>query len=189
MNKLVATGRRSGRDSNRVEKGRCLRWCNSSVVWWWLHESTTVAKCHRTIHNVSVWVSLLYYNCGRFKHWGEWDKRYTGHLSTIFVVCAKSLQSCPTLCNPMDYNLPGSSVHGILQARILERAAMPFSRGIFPTQGSNLHLQHWQVSSLPLAPPGKPILSLNFLPIYNYFKIDFKIKYKIAGPDSFIGKL
>ena len=44
-------------------------------------------------------------------------------------VCAKSLQSCPTLCNPMDYSLPGSSVQGILQARILERVGMPSSRG------------------------------------------------------------
>ena len=34
-----------------------------------------------------------------------------------------------TLCNPMDCNLPGSSVHGILQARILEWDAIPFSRG------------------------------------------------------------
>ena len=42
---------------------------------------------------------------------------------------AKSLQSCPTLCNPMDCSPPGSSVHGILQARILERVAMPSSRG------------------------------------------------------------
>ena len=41
---------------------------------------------------------------------------------------AKSLQSCPTLCRPMDYNLLGSSVLGILQARILEWAAMPFSK-------------------------------------------------------------
>ena len=38
-------------------------------------------------------------------------------------------QSCPTLCNPMDCSLLGSSVHGILQARILERVAIPFSRG------------------------------------------------------------
>ena len=38
-------------------------------------------------------------------------------------------QSCPTLCNPMDYSLPGFSVHGILQARILKRVANPFSRG------------------------------------------------------------
>ena len=42
---------------------------------------------------------------------------------------AQLLQLCPTLCDPMDYNLPGSSVHGILQARILKWAAMPSSRG------------------------------------------------------------
>ena len=41
----------------------------------------------------------------------------------------KSLQSCPTLCNPMNRSLPGSSVLGILQARILEWVAMPSSRG------------------------------------------------------------
>ena len=41
----------------------------------------------------------------------------------------KSLQSCPTPCNPMDCSPPGSSVHGILQARKLERVAMPASRG------------------------------------------------------------
>ena len=44
-------------------------------------------------------------------------------------VHAKSLQSCPTLCNPMDHSPPGSSVHGILQAKILEWVAMPSSRG------------------------------------------------------------
>ena len=42
---------------------------------------------------------------------------------------AKSLQSCPTLCDPMDCSPPGSTVHGILQARILEWVAMPSSRG------------------------------------------------------------
>ena len=41
----------------------------------------------------------------------------------------KSLQSCPTLCNPMDCSLPGSSVYGILQTGILEWVAMLFSRG------------------------------------------------------------
>ena len=38
-------------------------------------------------------------------------------------------QSHPILCNPMDYSLPGSSVHGILQARILEWVAISFSGG------------------------------------------------------------
>ena len=37
--------------------------------------------------------------------------------------------SCPSLCKPMDYSLSGSSVHGILQPRILEWVAIPFSRG------------------------------------------------------------
>ena len=46
-----------------------------------------------------------------------------------YTVHAKSLQSSPTLCNPMDHIPPGSSVHGILQARILEGLAMPSSKG------------------------------------------------------------
>ena len=41
--------------------------------------------------------------------------------------CAESLQSCPTLCNTMNYSLSGFSVHGILQARILEWVAISFS--------------------------------------------------------------
>ena len=51
-------------------------------------------------------------------------------------------QSCPTLCDPVDCSPPGSSVHGILQARILEWVAISFSRGIFLTQGSNPGLPH-----------------------------------------------
>ena len=43
------------------------------------------------------------------------------------AAAAKSLQSCPTLCNPIDCSLPGSSVHGIFQARILEGGAIAFS--------------------------------------------------------------
>ena len=44
-------------------------------------------------------------------------------------MCAKSFQSCLTLCNSMKCSPSGSSVHGILQARILEWVAMPSSRG------------------------------------------------------------
>ena len=51
-------------------------------------------------------------------------------------------QSCLTLCDPMGRSPPGSSVHGILQARILEWVVIPFSRVIFPTQGLNLGLLH-----------------------------------------------
>ncbi|MES6447646.1 hypothetical protein U6W94_12195, partial [Cutibacterium acnes] len=45
------------------------------------------------------------------------------------AAAAKSLQSCPTLSDPKDCSLPGSSAHGIFQANILEREAIPFSRG------------------------------------------------------------
>ena len=48
------------------------------------------------------------------------------------MCCAKSLQSCHTLCDPKDYSPPGSSAHGILQARILESIAMPSYRGSSP---------------------------------------------------------
>ena len=71
-----------------------------------------------------------------------------------------SAQSCPTLCDPMDCNLPGFSVPGILQARILERVAMPSSRGSSWRKGwpSLLHLLNWQADFfffLITEPPGK----------------------------------
>ena len=45
------------------------------------------------------------------------------------AAAAKLLQSCPTLCDPIDGSPPGSSIHGILQARILEWVAISFSKG------------------------------------------------------------
>ena len=57
------------------------------------------------------------------------------------------------------YSFPGPSVHGILQARILEWIAMPSSRGSSWSRGWTLCLLcllHWQAGSLPLVPPGKP---------------------------------
>ena len=59
--------------------------------------------------------------------------RVIGILSLSLLLeprCACSIaQSCPPLCDPLDCTLPGSSVHGILQARVLERVAVPSSRG------------------------------------------------------------
>ena len=72
-------------------------------------------------------------------------------------VHAKSLQSCPTLCNPMMCSPPGSSVCGVFQARILEWVAISFPKGSIPTQGSNPSLQHWQVDSLPLSHQESPV--------------------------------
>ena len=57
-------------------------------------------------------------------------------------------QSCLTLCVSLDCSPPGCSVHGVFQARILDWVAISFSRG------SNLHLLHWQVDSLPWSHQG-----------------------------------
>ena len=70
-------------------------------------------------------------------------------------VCERSVaQSCPTLWDPMDCSPPGSSVHGILQARIQEWVSISYSRGSSPsreqTSTSLTHLAHWQAGSLPL---------------------------------------
>ena len=82
------------------------------------------------------------------------------------------IQSCPTLNKTMDCSLPGSSVHGTFQARMLKQVTMSYSKDlpnpgiepmslawIFPTQGSNLcllHFLHWQADSLPLHHLGSP---------------------------------
>ena len=63
--------------------------------------------------------------------------------------------SCPTLCDPMDCGQPGSSVQGILQARILEWVAIPFSRGSSqPRDGTQV--SNTAADSLPNELPGKP---------------------------------
>ena len=59
----------------------------------------------------------------------------------LFKGRSEVAQSCPTLCDPMGCSLPGFSVHGIFQARILEWVAF-LLQGIFPTQGSNPGLLH-----------------------------------------------
>ena len=73
------------------------------------------------------------------------------------MCCAKSLQSCLTLSDPMNCSPPGSSVHGIREEY--------WNGLLFPTPGnlpdpgielSLLSLLHWQAGSLPPAPPGKP---------------------------------
>ena len=68
--------------------------------------------------------------------------------SSLVYTCEVA-QLCPTLCNPMDCNTPGSSVHGILQARILEWVAISFSRGSSrprdPTQVSCIAGRHFNL--------------------------------------------
>ena len=73
----------------------------------------------------------------KFKHLSQTLYLFTLTLLTflrnrICAVWVKVTQSCPALCDPMDCSPPGYSVHGILQARILERITILFSRGSSP---------------------------------------------------------
>ena len=63
----------------------------------------------------------------RYGDWGRDSEMYgESNMKTYTAATAKSLQSCPTLCDPIDGSPPGSPVPGILQARILEWVAISF---------------------------------------------------------------
>ena len=86
-------------------------------------------KCQRVY--IFLFETVLYFS--EF-HLPFWDFGFRPPLlvdPTIMFTRAELLQSCLILCNPMDCSPPGSSIHGILQARILEWVAMPSSRGSF----------------------------------------------------------
>ena len=72
-------------------------------------------------------------------------------------------QLCPTLCDPMDYSLPGSSIHGIFQARVLEWAATFFSRGSsWPRDRTQISCVSGRCFTLwaTRAPPYDPVIPL-----------------------------
>ena len=94
---------------------KCWR---SNLVW------------QRSIHFIFSFSWLKRINHRLFKMMFSVGKGTVSSLSIRFIAAAaaaKSLQSCPTLCDPIDGSPPGSSVHGILQARILEWVAISFS--------------------------------------------------------------
>ena len=73
---------------------------------------------------------------------------------------AKSLQSCPTLCNPMHCSPPGSPCPWDSSGKNAGVGCHDLLQGMIPTQGLKpclFRLLHWQVGSLPLVPPGKQV--------------------------------
>ena len=107
---------------------------------------------------------LLFFQIGPFVPY------FRFHVCVCVCVCARAL-SCPalqpafvsqshsTLCNPMDHNPPGSSVHGIFQARIAEWVAShSLLQGVFPTQESSPGLLHCRKILYHLSHQRNPIL-------------------------------
>ena len=76
-------------------------------------------------------------------------------LQMDYCYCCLVDKSCPTLMQPMDWRLPGSSVHGISEARMLECVAIYFSKGSFQCKDQTF-VSYWQADSLPLSHQGSP---------------------------------
>ena len=98
----------------------------------------------------------------------------TTFLETLVWNVRRTNLSCPTLCSPMDCSPPGTSIHGISQARIVEWVAISFSRG------SNLSLLHWQVDSYRWSTRETPFLIL----LTKWHKI-----ISLCSPNSFFPEL
>ena len=119
----------SGHVVAKKDKNMFLKWKILQTYSSWIHLFSSVLK------SLPSWLPCMH---------------FFGPLQAIICVCSIA-QSCPSLCNPMDCNLSGPLVYWIFQAIIMEWVAISSSRGIFPTQGWNLHLLrllHWQADSL-----------------------------------------
>ena len=103
----------------------------TSLLFWIIHLNLYLIildnwKLHlivlRIIKFLHFWLWII-----QFYNKNKLNLQWSLQLLWVYLVA----QLCPTLCNPMDYNPPDSSVHGIFQARILEWVAMPSSRESF----------------------------------------------------------
>ena len=96
---------------------------------WWYHPSPMPTSSHRAVQRLLPWVELLDKTQNA---WWDLNSKPTTEFFSLSMRWGEVAQSCPTLCDPMDCSLPGSSVHGIFQARVLEWVAISFSRGSSP---------------------------------------------------------
>ena len=110
---------KSGRHSSgrRTEKGQSSSQFPRRVV---LKNVLTIGQLHSS--------PMLVRSCSKSCKLGFSIMR-TKNFQKSMCICVKSLPSCPTICDPMDYSPPGFSAHGILRARLLEWVAMSSSRG------------------------------------------------------------
>ena len=93
----------------------------------------------------SQYLTFIYASDSSCKQRAPQRHRSSPCFSVTYYGESEVAQSCPTLCNSMDCSLPGSSIHRIFQARVLEWVAVSFLQGTFPIQGSNLGLSHCTV--------------------------------------------
>ena len=136
-------------------------------MWRNFHHHLWSVSPHLLMQEESLFVCLFFTLLSPCSHHNEGTssnetkRKYSNILytHTHTHIHAQSLQSCLTVWDPIVYSLPGSSVHGVLQTRILEWVVTPSSRGSSrPRDSTHVScLLYWQGSFLPLEPPGRSI--------------------------------
>ena len=100
-------------------------WCAAvhevTKSWTWLSDSTELNWTSMGSSLPMNWAHVSYIGRWILCHWATWE--------ALIYPLKVEVKSCPTLRDPMDCSLPGSSAHGIFQARVLEWLAISFSRG------------------------------------------------------------
>ena len=89
------------------------------------HVMWSLKVIYKIFSALNIWEFTDHYECCQY------SKLFALQLSASVLIEREIAQLCPTLCNPVDCSPPGSSIHGILQARILEWVAISFSKGSF----------------------------------------------------------
>ena len=135
---------------------------SSSKSRLWTHISLSMEKETATHSSIIAWKIPWTEESGRLQFMGSQSDtterlhsltHHPQRSSCLFVIILPTLplivlclvaQSCPTLCNPMDCSLPGSSVHGDSPGKNIRVGCHALLQGIFPTQGSNPGLPHYR---------------------------------------------
>ena len=154
---LTRPVRRATRETEQHTEGtwvpRMTSWSKAACLPWTFHLHSIMWETNKPLNKhyvrqISLLISLLLSHC---------------YIGSPVLCCAMSFQSCPTLCDPTDCSPLGSSVHGILQARILEWVALPSSWwSSWPRDQTCVSSSSCIVGGFfTTEPPGKP-LSLQY---------------------------
>ena len=152
---MPGSGRSPGGENGNPLQYSCWENPVDRAAWW-----ATVYGVAKTWLSTHTYTELGVRGCGWQVVWGKSLSLPRLQLSLYKRKVLKESVSRSvvlTLCDPMDCSPPGSSVHGILQARILEWVAIPFRRWS-PNPGIEPGSPTLKADSLPSEPPGKPPL-------------------------------
>ena len=104
-----------------------MSWIWDFELWLWHWQISTQDCIFFLFFSSVLWIQYKWEFLQSFERQQHFSEDASSYLK-VWSRWSEVAQSCPTLCNPMDCSLPGSTIHGIFQARILEWVAISFSR-------------------------------------------------------------